>query len=234
MSSPTYQTQPGGSPPRPTVAAGTLWAGGAATGVVAALAYAVGVVVARVVFDVPVLAPEREGALGDSTTWQLASAAFGAALLATALMHLLLVVTPRPYSFFGWIMGLVVVLVTVLPFAREAPLSSQVATAIINLIVGATITSLVRGTAARAVRPARRPADPYGTPPADPYGTPPGPLPGADPYGTPPGPRPGPGSAYPYQPPRPGSNGYPDQPPEPGPGPTGYPDQQPGDPYGRR
>jgi hypothetical protein len=36
---------------------------------VAALAYGVGIVIARVVFDIPVLAPERDdGALGDSTT----------------------------------------------------------------------------------------------------------------------------------------------------------------------
>jgi Family of unknown function (DUF6069) len=105
---------------RPTVAAGTLWAGGFATAVVAALAYGVGIVIARVVFDIPVLAPERDGALGDSATWQLALTAFGVALLATALMHLLLVVTPRPYSFFGWIMGLATVLVTVLPFAQDA------------------------------------------------------------------------------------------------------------------
>ncbi|HEY6593078.1 MAG TPA: DUF6069 family protein [Asanoa sp.] len=170
MTSPTYQTEPGGSLSRPSVAAGTLWAGGVATAVVAALAYAVGIVVVRVVFDIPVLAPERDGALGDSTTWQLAVTAFGVALLATALMHLLLVVTPRPYSFFAWIMGLVVVLVTVLPFAQDAPLSSQVATAIINLVVGATITSLVRGVAARAVRPARRPAGSPYPQPGDPYG----------------------------------------------------------------
>ena len=176
MSSPTYQTQPGGPPARPTVSAGTLWAGGLATGVVAALAYAVGVVVVRVLFDIPVLARETEGALGDATTWQLALTAFVAALLATALMHLLLVVTPRPYAFFGWIMGLATVLVTVQPFAQDAPRSSQIATAIINLIVGATITSLVRGVAARAVRPAQRPT-PYGGPP----GTPPGPAPRAYP-----------------------------------------------------
>jgi hypothetical protein len=52
-------------------------------------------------------------------------------------------------------MGLATVLVTGVPFAQEAPVSSQVATAITNLVVGATITSLVRGVAARAVRPAR-------------------------------------------------------------------------------
>jgi hypothetical protein len=141
-----------------------------ATAVVAALAYTVGVVIVRVVFDIPVLAPEREGALGDSTTWILAMSAFGVALLATGLMHLLLVVTPRPYSFFGWIMGLFTVLITVLPFAQDAPTSSQIATAIINLIVGATITSLVRGVASRAVRVARPPT-PYGGPPATGPGT---------------------------------------------------------------
>ena len=165
VSSSNYQTDPGATPTRPVVAAGSLWAGGFATAVVAALAYTVGIVIVRVVFDIPVLAPETDGPLGDSTTWQLAMTAFGVALLATALMHLLLVVTPRPYSFFTWIMGLATVLVTVLPFGQEAPLSSQVATAIINLVVGATITSLVRGVAARAVRPARRSA-PYGGPPA--------------------------------------------------------------------
>jgi hypothetical protein len=165
MSSPNYQTEPGALPTGPTVAAGILWAGGFATAVVAALAYTVGIVIVRVLLDIPVLAPETDGPVGDSTTWQLAITAFGAALLATALMHLLLVVTPRPYSFFGWIMGLATLLVTVLPFAQDAPASSQMATAIINLVVGATITSLVRGVAARAVRPARRPT-PYGGPPA--------------------------------------------------------------------
>jgi hypothetical protein len=182
VSSPTYQPEPAGSPPRPTVAAGTLWAGGLATAVVAALAYAVGIVVVRAVFDIPVLAPERDGALGDSTTWQLALTAFVIALLATALIHLLLVVTPRPYSFFTWIMGLVVVLVTVLPFAQDAPLSSQIATAVINLIVGATITSLVRSVAARAVRPARRPTTPPLAPPGSGAGGYPYPQSG-EPYG---------------------------------------------------
>jgi hypothetical protein len=169
VSSSNYPTDPDTDRERRQVAAGTLWAGGLATAVVAALTYAVGVVIARVVLDIPVLAAEREGALGDSTTGQLAGTAFGIALLATALMHLLLVVTPRPYAFFGWIMGLGTVLVTVLPFAGDAPLSSQIATAIINLIVGAAITSLVRGVAARAIRPARRSAPQGGqpwTPPA--------------------------------------------------------------------
>jgi hypothetical protein len=182
VSASNYQPEPHARPDRPTVAAGTLWAGGVATAVVAALAYAVGVVIVRVLFEIPVLAPERDGALGDSTTWQLAGTAFVAALLATALMHLLLVFTPRPYAFFGWIMGLATVLVTVLPFGQDAPVSSQIATAIINLVVGSTITGLLRSVAARAIRPDRRTIPPGGRP-ATPGGYPgTQPLPG-DPYG---------------------------------------------------
>jgi hypothetical protein len=75
---------------------------------------------------------------------------------------------PRPYAFFGWIMGLGTVLVTVLPFAQDAPVSSQVATAVINLVVGATITSLVRGVATRATRPSRPTVRHGGRP--EPYG----------------------------------------------------------------
>jgi hypothetical protein len=91
----------------------------------------------------------------------------------------LLAVTPRPYAFFGWIMGLVTVLCAIAPFAQDAERSSQIATSLINLVVGLAITSLVRGVAGRAVRPAPSPAPP-GRPgphppmptrrPGDPYG----------------------------------------------------------------
>lgn len=43
-----------------------------ATAVVAALVALVGVLIARGLFDIPVLAPAREGALGDSSTARLA------------------------------------------------------------------------------------------------------------------------------------------------------------------
>jgi hypothetical protein len=184
VTSPSFEPVPGGSARRPVVDVRTLWAGGLATAVVAALAYTVGIVVVRVVFGVPVLAADADGALGDSTTWQLAMTAFVAALLATALVQVLLAVTPRPYAFFGWIMGLVTVLCTIGPFAQDAPLSSQIATAAITLIVGLTVTSLVRGVAGRAVRPAGRPS-PHGAPPPGQPGPHP-PLPTTrrgDPYG---------------------------------------------------
>ena len=49
------------------VAAGRLWAGGAATAVVAALIAVVGILLARGVFDVPVLAPKAR-APGETRT----------------------------------------------------------------------------------------------------------------------------------------------------------------------
>ena len=51
--------------------------------------------IARGLFDVPVLAPSQDGALVDAGTARLASLAAVAALIATGLMHLLLICTPR-------------------------------------------------------------------------------------------------------------------------------------------
>jgi hypothetical protein len=76
------------------VSAYRLWTGGLATAVVAALVAVVGVLIARGLFDVPVLAPTEEGALGNANTARLAGLAAGAALLATGLMHLLLLFIP--------------------------------------------------------------------------------------------------------------------------------------------
>jgi Family of unknown function (DUF6069) len=134
-----------------TVDARQLWSGGAATAVVAALIALVGILVCRWLFNVPILAPRRDGAWGDASTAGYAIAA-AAALVATAIMHLLLIATPRPQSFFAWIIGLATVIAVVYPFSTTAPLSQKVATAVINLVLGAAIGSLVNGTAARVIR----------------------------------------------------------------------------------
>jgi Family of unknown function (DUF6069) len=141
---------------RPPVDAARLWTGGLATAVVAALVAVVGVVIARGLLDVPVLAPEREGALGDSTTVRLAVLAAAAALGATALMHLLLLSTPRPFRFFTWIISLLTLLAVLAPFMADATLATQVATAAIGLVVGMAIGSLVSGAARSAIRSGRQ------------------------------------------------------------------------------
>ena len=103
-----------------TVDAGTLWAGGLAAAVVAALIVVVGILLCRGVLDVPVLAPEGEGVWGNADTVTFAVGAAVAALLATGLLHLLLLFTPRPGRFFGWIMGLVTAAAVIAPFTTNA------------------------------------------------------------------------------------------------------------------
>ncbi|WP_250030218.1 DUF6069 family protein [Paractinoplanes maris] len=137
---------------RPAVDARTLWAGGLAAALVAALIAVVGIVIARGIFDIPVLAPAENGTFGDAGTWQLALGAGAAALAATGLLHLLLLYTPRPFAFFGWIVALLTVLAALLPFATDARLSAQLATAVIALLIGAAIGSLVSGVGTRSLR----------------------------------------------------------------------------------
>jgi hypothetical protein len=143
------------TPARPTVDAGTLWAGGAAAALVAALVAVVGLVIARGIFDIPVLAPKRSGAFGDADTLRLAVAAGVGALLATALMHLLLLYTPRPFAFFAWIVTLLTVVLALLPYSSEATLASKVASSVIYLAIGIAIGTLVSSVAKRSLRRAR-------------------------------------------------------------------------------
>jgi Family of unknown function (DUF6069) len=148
-----------GRRPGSRVDAGRLWMGGLATALVAALVALVGVVIARGLFEVPVLAPTEEGTLGDASTAQLAGLAAVAALAATGLMHLLLVSTPRPTQFFGWIVSLLTVLAMLAPFMTDAELDTKVATAAVTLAIGIAIGSLLTGVARSATRLGReRPA----------------------------------------------------------------------------
>jgi hypothetical protein len=137
-----------GADRRIIVNAGRLWTGGLATAVVAV----VGVLFARGLFDVPVLAPTEDGTLGDASTAQLAGLAALAALAATGLMHLLLLSTPRPWRFFAWIVSLLIVVAVLLPFTTDAELDTKVATAVINLVIGLAIGTLVPAVARSATR----------------------------------------------------------------------------------
>ena len=136
-----------------------LWSGGAASAAVAGLVALVGVLVARWLFSLPVLAPSQDGAYGDVSTTALVLLAAAAALAATGLVHLLLVNTPRPFLFFGWIVTLVTTLVVVYPFSTTAPLDAKIATAAVELAIGAMTGILVGGAAARSTVSAAGPAE---------------------------------------------------------------------------
>jgi hypothetical protein len=154
----SFDDVPGGDGPEPArVNAGRLWAGGIATAVVAALAVVAGVYIARNVLGVAVLAPKAAGSFGSSPTAVYAVVAGASALVATALLHVLLLGTPRPLNFFWWITALADVIAVAAPFAQPADLPSKIFTAVINLIVGVAVISLLTGVARSAVR---RPTEP--------------------------------------------------------------------------
>ena len=148
----------GAVPParRSPVDANRLWAGGLATAVVAALTALVGVLVVRAVVRIAVYAPAGAGALGDSSTMLLCVVAAGAALAATALVHMLLLSTPSPLSYFGWIVGLATAAAVVVPFLEATSLPIALAQSVIHLVIGLAIGTLVSGAAVSALRSARQ------------------------------------------------------------------------------
>jgi hypothetical protein len=85
----------------------------------------VGILICRWLFNVSILAPRQDGAWGDAVTAEHAVAAAAAALVATAIMHLLLLATPRPRLFFIWIIALATVIAAVFPFGTSAPVSRR-------------------------------------------------------------------------------------------------------------
>jgi hypothetical protein len=139
-------------PPRPAVDGRQLWAGGAATAIVAALISLVGVLASRWLFHLALLAPKQDGAYGDVHTTALMIVAAAAAIVVTAIAHLLAASTPRPTVFLGWIVGLATVVAVLLPFNTSAPLTQKIATAIIFAVLGIAIGSLISSVVERATR----------------------------------------------------------------------------------
>jgi hypothetical protein len=136
---------------RRVVDAGRLWSGGLLAGVVAAGIAVVGLLIVRGILDIPVLV-SRNGNLVEASTWWYAGAAFLAAVAATALLHLLLAVAPQPFRFFGWIFGLAVAIAALIPFTTGAELRSKVSVALINLVIGLCIGSIVSSVGRSASR----------------------------------------------------------------------------------
>ena len=131
--------------------ANKLWAGGAASALIAGLMALTGVLVSRWLFNLPVLAPRQDGAYGDARTTALILVAAAAAIAATGVVHLLMLGTLRPLLFFGWIVALVTTIAVIFPFSTTAALDAKIATALVNLAIGVTIGALVGGVATRSI-----------------------------------------------------------------------------------
>jgi hypothetical protein len=132
-----------------------LWAGGVAVALVAALSAAVALLLVRGVLDIPVFAPKREGMMELTSTGQLALGAAVAALVATAVLHLLLLATPQPGRFLGWIIALGTAAAMLAPFTTDASWESKAGTAGVYLVIGVVIGTLM-ATVARSASGASR------------------------------------------------------------------------------
>lgn len=140
---------------RVVIDAPRLWGGGLATAVVAALAASVGVLICRDLLDVKLVEPPLLR-FTNSFAANYAITAFVLALVATGLAHLLSVITPRPRAFFGWIVALATVAAMAVPFALEGSLQGKICAAVINMVIGLCIASLLSGVLARTVVDAER------------------------------------------------------------------------------
>lgn len=134
----------------PVLDAKRLWAGGAATAVVAALIAVVGLLVVRGLLNIEFITPGLS--IGDSQVTTLVGWAVVTTLVATALLHLLLVSTPRARSFFGWIAMLATVAAALWPFTIYTPNDSRIASSLVYLLTGIAVTTLLSGVADSARR----------------------------------------------------------------------------------
>jgi hypothetical protein len=159
-------TSPPPAHPDRTVDAARLWAGGVATAAVCALVAVVGVLLTEEVVGTEMVHPPLLP-VGGTFLLRYALTAAVLALAATALLHLLAMTTPRPLSFFSWIVGVATVVGVVVPLASEGSTAGRVATAVVDLIIGLCVLSLLRSVLARTTRPASRGGRPIG--PGEPH-----------------------------------------------------------------
>lgn len=142
------------TPVRPGLDAGRYWAGVGATALVAALVAVAGVLVLQEILGIDLVVQDLFGT--DSPMTSLVVGAVIAALLAGALLHVLVLTTPRPRSFFGWIIGLVTLVAALLPLTWTDDATSAVATGIVHLVIGIAIWSLLSGVLTWTRRPVPR------------------------------------------------------------------------------
>lgn len=139
---------------RVAVNTGRLWGGGMATAGVAALVAFVGSLIARGIFDIPFLAPEREGVLGGSSNTAFVVMVGLGGVFATLLLQVLILVSPAPMSFYSWMAGLMTVAMALLPFTTEADLRTKFASGLVNFFVGLVYLTLLPRVAATAIEEA--------------------------------------------------------------------------------
>lgn len=111
----------------------------------------VGVLVIQAIFRVPGLHRIGAEVFGVDQIALTVSAGV-AALLATALLHLLMVSTPRAHKFFAWIASLIVVALILQELVGGGGWLAKILLSALYLIIGVAITSLLTGVGHTAVK----------------------------------------------------------------------------------
>ncbi|WP_369375409.1 DUF6069 family protein [Promicromonospora sp. Populi] len=161
---PGTPTQPVGSPahehvqpvssgtenPRLGLEVGRYWAGAMATVLVAALIGFAADFILEEVLGLEVQ-PQADlfGTGSDLVAWIVAGVLF--ALAGAAVLYLLVLSTPRPRAFFGWVVALATVILAMVPFAGQAEIVPAILAAIVWIIIGSAVWSLLTGTLSRTV-----------------------------------------------------------------------------------
>ncbi|WP_275003170.1 hypothetical protein [Promicromonospora iranensis] len=136
--------------PRLGLEVGRFWAGALATTLVAALIGLAANFILGEVLNLEIRAQaDLFGTGSDMMAWVVAGALF--ALAAAAVLYLLVMSTPRPRSFFGWVVALATVILAAVPFAGQFELVPAILAAIIWIIIGSAVYSLLTGTLSRTV-----------------------------------------------------------------------------------
>jgi hypothetical protein len=158
---------PPSSGPNRIVNVRALWAGGAASAVVAALVAVVGVIICEDVLDLQMVPPPLLP-IGWSLAVQYAITSAVLALAATGLAYFLTMTTPRPEAFLSWIVGLATVVGVALSLAGSGSRADRFATALVDLVIGGCILALVRSVLVRTTEDVL--PGPWGPPPSGQYG----------------------------------------------------------------
>ncbi|MEE4022485.1 hypothetical protein V1Y59_05280 [Gordonia sp. PKS22-38] len=132
----------------------TMFVGGVVmTGVVTGLAAWLAAWIIRAIVD-------RVNAAGRFGVWNplardefwFAVVGFLCALAAGALWYVLQLVTPSPDQFFRWIVGLLIAAAVIIPLILSAELSVGIATAVVHLIIGLPIATLVPAMGRKSIQ----------------------------------------------------------------------------------
>ena len=147
---PVQPATSGTEDPRLGLEVGRYWAGAFATIVVAAL---IGLVAAFIIGDVLDLdmqsPPDLFGSGSDLVAWTVIGGLF--ALLAAVVLHLLVLSTPRPRTFFGWVIALATVILAVMPFAGDPEIVPAAIAALVWIVLGIAVWSLLTGVLSRTL-----------------------------------------------------------------------------------